>query len=70
MKIDANDSNFHVTFLLLPFNMSFLSGIAAYPFNTCDDGLALLSVNFLHSSPMLALFAGSMLYCKLYRLRR
>ena len=67
---DAEDLKFHKTFLLLLFNMSLLSGIAAYPFSSCDDVLPLLSVNFLHNSPMLALFAGNMLYCKLYRLRR
>jgi hypothetical protein len=64
------EKNDYVTFLLLALTMPLRLGNATWPFNTCDEGLSPLSMSFLHSSPILARFAGNILYCKLYRFRR
>lgn len=58
-----------MNFLLLLVDTPLLKGIVAWPFGAWDEG-RFRSTNFFHRSPMLALFAGNMLYCSLYRLRR
>lgn len=51
----------YVAFLLLPFKIPLLTGMVAYPFDTCE-GLLFRSVSLFHSSPIPALLAGSILY--------